>query len=390
MSKLKEHFSYKKFNGPVYRILYLDNDYFLQKESVSALKQLGHEVSVINIAGEPSQMLELILKTALLVRPDCVMGVNHHGFDEGGKIADLLSQLSIPVVFWYLDDFRFIALNGNVQANFLTAIFTFEKTHIPVIKAQGFEHVFHLPSASAINPLKDYSDNSYSYLQNAVSFIGGTFNSSKNTRFNMVYPELLKNLQQKIDFKILHTKLVDEILEVQGGLFFTKEEVHHYASYVMCEATRVYRANILEKVISQNFHVFGDQSWKEYNINGTVHGAVDNETMAPFIFHHSLINLNISSQQLGSTVNLRVFEVPASGGFLLTDWKDELSELFEIDNELAIYRSIDEMNEMISFYQSNPAMREKIIDKARQRVLNEHLVIHRMQEMIKVTVGLFG
>lgn len=390
MSRLKEYFSYKKFDTPVYRILYLNNDYYLQKQSIAALKNLGHDVAVVDVVNDPSQMLELILKTAILLKPDCVMGVNHLGFDEEGKIADLLSQLSIPVVFWYLDDFRFIAFDGKVQSNPMTAIFTFEKTHVPVIKELGFSHVFHLPSASAIHPEKDYLNQSYSFLENAVSFIGGTFSSSKNKRLKPAYPDLLFKLEKKIDFKHANTFLIDEIKREQAAELVTENEFNHYAGYVMCEAIRQYRANILENVVAENFHVFGDLCWNEYSINGTIHGPVDNTTAVPFIFHHSLLNLNISSQQLATTVNLRVFEVPAAGGFLLTDWKDELGELFDFDSELVVYKSIDEMNDLIAFYQQNPSKREHIINKARQRVLKEHLVIHRIRKMISVLADLFG
>ncbi|MEZ4766102.1 MAG: glycosyltransferase [Calditrichia bacterium] len=95
------------------------------------------------------------------------------------------------------------------------------------------------------------------------------------------------------------------------------------------------------------------------------------------------INLCLSSQQLGSAVSLRAYEIPASGGFLLTDWKDDLADLFAED-EIVSFRSVDEMNDKIDFYQRHPEKREPVIRKARERVINEHQVFHRIQKMLAI------
>ena len=105
--------------------------------------------------------------------------------------------------------------------------------------------------------------------------------------------------------------------------------------------------------------------------------------MAPRLQRMAMINLCLSSQQLNNAVSLRAYEVPASGGFLLTDWKADLEHLFAPD-EIVTFRSVEEMNDKIAFYEKHPDKRLPIIRKARERVAKEHLVIHRIQKMLEI------
>ncbi|MCK5074896.1 MAG: glycosyltransferase family 1 protein, partial [Calditrichia bacterium] len=86
----------------------------------------------------------------------------------------------------------------------------------------------------------------------------------------------------------------------------------------------------------------------------------------------------------------RVFDVPAAGGFVLTDWKESLTDLFDVENELATFKSIEEMNDKISFYYNNPDLRKKIMGNARERVINEHLIHHRMEFMLTKAKEIWG
>ncbi len=383
MQNLKQRFSYRKFAKPPYRILYLDDDYFLQRETIDALNRLGHEVTAVRVVRDPKQMLERILKTAVMIQPDCVMTNNHAGIDEAGKIVNILNEIGLPLVSWFLDDFRFIMFEPAAQATPNCVIFTFDSQHVQPLRDCGFSHVHYLPSASAVDPHTDYTYSEFEALQNATVFIGSTFNKSKAERFHPDYPPLVKQLSQKIDFTTLQHNLIDQSYQLQGNAFEDTAKFYSYAGYMICEATEKYRRFWLENVKAQNFHVFGDKDWEKANIKGKVHQPVHNITVAPRIQKMALINLCLSSQQLGNAVSLRAYEVPASGGFLLTDWKADLERLFAPD-EIVTFRSVDEMNDKIAYYEKNPDKRLPIIRKARERVAKTHLVLHRVQKMLEI------
>lgn len=78
------------------------------------------------------------------------------------------------------------------------------------------------------------------------------------------------------------------------------------------------------------------------------------------IFSASGINLNCS---LNGDLNLRIFEVISSGGFLLTDElgaESGLDIIFAPGSELATYQSIDDCIDKIHFYMNNKEIREEI------------------------------
>jgi spore maturation protein CgeB len=104
-------------------------------------------------------------------------------------------------------------------------------------------------------------------------------------------------------------------------------------------------------------------------------------------YQASAVNLNITSAQMPSGLNQRVFDVPASRAFLLTDHKSQLGELFEPGAETASYHDPAEAEEMAEWYLARPAERERIASAASRRTLSDHLYRHRLEELFR-RVGL--
>ena len=383
MSQLKEYFNYRKFAAGQKRILFLDKGYFLQQESMACLREMGHVVYPLKVADEAKVMLERLLKSCVEFKPDAILGMNHFGLDAQGKISALLNELNIPVIFWYLDDFRFIIQQAEHLTRPNVLLFTFEKEDVPELKELGFEHVFYLPTASALDLNKNYRNTEFSYLREAVSYVGSSFEPTKKQWLRPGYEEKLAQLNLAQYFAQQGLSVVDFVLREQAHLFRSKDEVYHYAGYVSAQATQDYRVRILKNVSHENVHIFGDDKWRDLGLAAQVHPAVHNLQAAPSVFANSQINLNISSCQLKSGVNLRLYDIPAAGGFLLTDWKESVSGLFELDKEVVVYRSVEELNELIVFYSRHPEQRNKIIKNAGERIAAEHLLRHRLQAILE-------
>jgi hypothetical protein len=77
--------------------------------------------------------------------------------------------------------------------------------------------------------------------------------------------------------------------------------------------------------------------------------ATENYQDACGIYQSSRINLNISSLQFDTAVNNRVMDVIMSAGFILTDARDELTELIPTLQEVS-FKSPEELSEKISYY----------------------------------------
>ncbi len=390
MLKLKEYFSYKKFTEFPFRFLILDKSYHLQNQIIDSLKNMGHHVHRLNAKGNPAEIADNLLKACVHFKPDCIFGINHIGFDQDGKMAEIIWKLNIPVIFWYIDDYRFIIGENKSLVFPNVIIFCFEKNNIAQLKKIGFEHVYYLPTATGLNPAKKYNNMKYSTLSNAVSFVGSTFESTIDQWKKPGYEKIMKHIDLK-DFVFNQNKsLVDYVVEHQSNFFNSKQDCYHYAGYVAANATQIHRKTYIKNLDCCNVHVFGDEKWKHFELNAQIHSPVDNINVAPGIFNSSAINLNISSSQLESAVNLRIFDVPAANGFLLTDWKESLADLFEIKNEIEFYQSIEEMNDKVNYYLNNPQKKEKIIENTKKRVNAEHLLKHRLSKIISIAQKTFS
>lgn len=113
-------------------------------------------------------------------------------------------------------------------------------------------------------------------------------------------------------------------------------------------------------------------------------GPVDYYREMPYVFAASDINLNISVKGIQSGVPQRAFDILASGGFLLSNYQQELVELFSYGEEMVVYESLEDAVEKCNFYLSNQELRGKIARKGRERVLTEHNMVDKIRYMMDV------
>jgi len=90
------------------------------------------------------------------------------------------------------------------------------------------------------------------------------------------------------------------------------------------------------------------------------------------VINRSRINVNVHRWfGLGTAMNLRLFEVPAAGAFLLTDWVAEIDEYYVEDRHVVCWRSFEELRDKAEFYLAHDDARERIA-----RAGHEHFIAH--------------
>ncbi len=82
--------------------------------------------------------------------------------------------------------------------------------------------------------------------------------------------------------------------------------------------------------------------------------------------------------------NMRLFEATGVGTLLVTDWKKNLGEMFEIGKEVVAYRSSEECAELVRYYSEHDAERETIARAGQRRTLAEHTYADRAQELLEI------
>lgn len=79
----------------------------------------------------------------------------------------------------------------------------------------------------------------------------------------------------------------------------------------------------------------------------------------PLFFNACDINLNATHFQTVEGVNQRVFDVPACGGFLITDHQKAIDSFSEPRKEIITDSEREEISEVVRFYQKNSRGRKK-------------------------------
>ena len=82
--------------------------------------------------------------------------------------------------------------------------------------------------------------------------------------------------------------------------------------------------------------------------------------------------------------NMRLYEATGVGAMLLTDRKDNLHQLFEIDKEIVAYSSKEEAAELVQYYLKHPEEIQKIAQAGQARTLREHTYEKRMHELAPI------
>ena len=143
-----------------------------------------------------------------------------------------------------------------------------------------------------------------------------------------------------------------------------------------CDLRRIF---LLEH-IKDKVTIFGDRWQRNYPlISDALKSNINDQAIWGDALYQQLadakIVLNITRSHfygVETGVNLRIFEALAAGCFLLTDYCEELEDLFVIGEEIEVFRNASEMADKVEFYLNNPEKRQAIAKRGHEKFLNSH------------------
>ena len=149
--------------------------------------------------------------------------------------------------------------------------------------------------------------------------------------------------------------------------------------------TYLERRDIAYRLSKFNFRIY--TSSENINLEGVdVRPKLNYDNDLPKAYHLSKINLNITLHSITSGVPLRVFDIMGVGGFMLTNYQPEIEELFDIGQEIEVFRDLDEMEDKIRYYLKHENARMKIALNGYRTVTEKHsynLRFYKMMDYIK-------
>lgn len=398
MSGQKAEFpQWPKFQSVQPRILLLTSQYFLMGEIVAACERQSIPHMFINMDAKEMSLDHFVARMTSAIntfRPDFVLTVNHLGVDQEGILNTLLHKFDLPLASWFVDNPMLILPLYKRQADHNSTIFTWDADRMDSLKEMGFKNIFHLPlgtDPTRFLPSKRCTEKKWT---RDISFVGNSMvhkTARKLEAANLSGPlaqkwqEVAHKFGTRSEPSVVNFLKSDfpELLPHYENLISPFRKLS-FETLIIWQATLEYRLSCVEQTIPYSPLIVGDDGWKTLlnNTSWEYHKELSYYNDLPRFYPCSKINFNCTSQQMKGAVNQRVFDVPACNGFILTDHRYQMENLFAPDKEIAIYHSIEEIPQLIDRYLRDEQKRKQIVSAARKRILAEHTYDCRIKSLI--------
>jgi spore maturation protein CgeB len=373
---------------------------------IRGVRELGHFVETIYLDG---RTLREVYEQILGFSPHLFLFWGRWGLAP--QMGTLLSQLGIPHACWYTGRVPYTELNKEKAHNFFSPyffLFLVDRCDLDHLNRKGFENVSYLPLATDPQIFRriELTDDQREQYGCQISFAGGSGypfyqvylmikEKIKDHDFLSFMEETVRVKIQSPDFNVLdylrepgnRPPFPISLKEHLPYIGISEEEA--FDILISFAAFPLYRKEILERVISSfRLHLYGDEKWRCWDsivLNRKVRfkGWINNRIGLPILYNASQINLNITSNTL-TALPMRVFDIMACGGFLLTDYRADLEELFEVGREVVYYQDGRDLCKKIEYYLAHPKERETIARCGQEKVLREHIYKRRIEKLISV------
>jgi len=172
---------------------------------------------------------------------------------------------------------------------------------------------------------------------------------------------------------------------------FSKEECSIFGSDLSIVGNMYYsRAKILEKLEKYDMKIWGPRfpSWLDSSVRKKFTNKYVVKSEKSKVFYCSKINLNNLNPAEIYGVNCKAFEIAGCGGFQIIEYRREIEKLFDIEKEIVTYNTLNELEEKVKYYLSNPEERKKIAANSLRRALKDHTYENRLLKLFEVVAGL--
>ena len=248
----------------------------------------------------------------------------------------------------------------------------FDESMVDALNSRGIKTVFHLPLAASVEEFDSAITKNRKKLAPTgeykfdVSFVGSLYTDEHNY-FDAIYqngvPKSVSSYLDKYTGEytlcpsyedIDEDDLVDAAIAMNGMGLALGEDYNDEPLDILMSAvyekklTVIERDRLLHKLAADKNICFGLYTNSKTDIKNC--GTCGYSDIMPCVFNASRINLNISLRSIHSGVPLRVMDIMASGGFVLSNYQPEIAELFKEDEEVVMFRNLDEAVDKIHYY----------------------------------------
>lgn len=318
------------------------------------------------------------------------------------QVSNVCNIYKIPYMCLIVDS-PVLNLYSEAIKNDCNRIFLFDKALYNEFYQYNPTRIFHIPLATDVKHMDKIisSDNTSRFYSN-ISFVGSLYTEKSmfslkdcNDEYLKGYVDALIEAQLKIYGcyfidNVMTDELAEKILnEMPIKCYFEEGYMANNIAlvsqyYLGTQISAEERIRLL-KALSSKYKIdlyTGSDTSKLPLINNC--GFADSLKHMPLIFNRSDINLNITAKSIRSGIPLRVFDVLACGGFLISNYQSEIPEFLTIGEHLDVYESMEDLDDKIHFYLEHPSIRKEMAQAGYEFVKNNHTYTIRLAQMISL------
>lgn len=314
---------------------------------------------------------------------DALLSINYYPV-----LSEVCMKKRMKYIAWCYDTPLNVQKIEETLNNPVNYVFLFDKVQFWQYANQGFETVYHLPlgvNRTRLMNLK-ISDTEYKKYSAEVSFVGKLYKTILNELISPLNEYTKGFLQSLMDIQsqvygsflldnVITEELIDNInsqyLKIDPNIKFqfSKETLIQAMSEEITRKERLILLNLCGRRFDTKFYSYDKDSMIR---DVTECGPAEYVHEMPKVFACSKINLNPSLRIIQTGIPLRAFDIMGAGGFLMSNYQEELLEHYENEKDMVIYESMQDAVAKIQFYLKHEDIRRKIVENGRRKTLEEH------------------
>lgn len=382
------------------KILYIETNEIRLLDIPRALDELGYDVYKASF-GIKAQEYEQKSCRKLIAAIDKFHIQCAISYDFIEVIAQACFETGIPYIAWVYDTPQ-KELYTHYAQYLCNYIFAFDKVQVCRLQKLGIKNAIHMPLAvhvEKVNAVQDKAKRSNKYLSD-ITFVGQLYKVA-NSDLLLGEEHLRLEFEQDIDSCFmkwdknthLHGLMSEELAIYLGEIEehkisrkypYMTEKFYYEAGFLsrtIANRERVYVLNKLAEKYNVNFYT-NDTDTSQLSGKVKIHPGVSYDELA-LIYRNSKININITLHCIETGASQRIFDVMAAGGFMLSNYQEELEEMFIPGEEIVLFHNAQELEELVEYYLTHDEEREQIARRGQQRVLREHGYHEKLERAIR-------
>lgn len=366
-----------------------------------SLLEMGHNVALYPYAAENINTEEVAVNLKELLKNGGVDFILSNVFTPA--VGAISHELEIKYAVYGMDSPMYETYLPVYPRYDNCYIFYFDKKEYKMALNMGYTNVYYLPLAADMSCAQNLviTDEEIRKYGCDMSFVGALYSNNLYDKYIERFPSSTQNFlteameqsafiwdgQDRLS-AFLTPQMTQHIHQICPEIYDAPYELpldYYYKELFFARKLTHIERTLLMELLSERYDIRLYTRDSETVPDGVKRfPEVDQQNEAFKVFYSGKINLNITMRSIESGVPMRIFDIMSVGGFVLTNYQEEIPELFEEGKEIVTFRTPEELIEKADYYLSHDKIRQQIGINGYKKVKKCYTYEHQLKKIISI------